>query len=261
MRLRHVVSLALAGAVLLGGSSAGGGMKEPRRATVDHERRPMSQARVVSARPVETKFRPVAVPVTRISAIVKSSRELGDDASALVGETVALQMLAGDDGLQLEPEQWSAFAAVTLETQAVRQAFEATIATAVPRETGGCRVEIPIYAAAGDALRARFEGRLREKLGEACAAEILRKLGRRLDAYFGGFGVSVQTLDFALDPHERTGDWTITRTVRYWNSVEGGDTLSTRRETLFPGREDPTGVNWAPLLSVVEATLGRNVGS
>jgi hypothetical protein len=126
---------------------------------------------------------------------------------------------------------------------------------------GGCRVEIPAYAAAGDALRARFEAGLREKLGPACAAEVLARIGRKLEGYFGGFGVCVQTLDFAADARDGEHEWAVTRTVQYWNSVEGGESLSTRRETLLPGREDPAGMSWAPLLSLVEAAVGRSVGT
>ncbi len=167
-------------------------------------------------------------------------------------ETIALQRLAAGSELELNAHQWSAFAAATLKVQAIRQAYEASIATATLVSPGRYRVDVPTYAAAGDALRAQFQAELREQLGEANAAEVLAQIGARLEGHFGGFGVSVQSLDIATDP-AGGADGVVTRTTKYWNSVEGREQLTTRRETHFPGREDPTGELWRPFLALVGA--------
>lgn len=184
------------------------------------------------------------------SAAPATLAELTPDAAALTAEIAELQMLAADSGLELQTRQWAALATATLKIQAIRQAFEATIATAAPLAEGRFRVEIPAYAAAGDALRARFQAELREQLGEANAAEVLQQIGARLEGRFAGFGVSVQTLDIVVDRSGGGGD-VVTRTVNYWNGVAGGERLTTRRETHFPDREDPTGELWRPLLALV----------
>ena len=173
------------------------------------------------------------------------------DASALVAEATELQLLAQGTELALEPRQWQAMAEVTLETQAVRHTYEATIATSAVLGVDRYRVEIPLYAAAGDALRARLRAGLCDRLGDAAADEILAQLGARLESRFAGFGVCVQTLDITGNPWVANSDWVLTRTVKFWNSVEGQDRLSTRRETFLPGLEDPAGLSWGPLLSVV----------
>jgi hypothetical protein len=177
--------------------------------------------------------------------------ELSGDATALVGEMCDLQLLAQGTGLALDSRQWSMLAAVVLNTQAVRQIYEAEIATATLVAPGQYRVEVPSYASAGDLLRAQFHADLRAKLGEATAGEVLAKLGEKLEGHFAGFGVSLQTIDIAADPRGADTNWQVTRTVTYWNSVDGGDRLTTRRETHFPAWEDPTGERWAALLAVV----------
>jgi hypothetical protein len=183
------------------------------------------------------------------------------DASALVAETSELQLLAQGSNLVLEPHQWEAMAAVTLELQAVRLAYEATIATGTELGAGRYRVEIPVYAAAGDALRARFRAELCGRLGEAEAGEILARLGARLEGRFGGFGVGVQTLDITGNPGGANPDWVLTRTVKFWNSVEGQDRLTTRREIFLPALEDPAGESWGPLLSVISQPVKVEAGS
>jgi hypothetical protein len=177
--------------------------------------------------------------------------ELSGDATALVGEMCDLQLLAQGTGLALDSRQWSMLAAVVLNAQAVRQIYEAEIATATLVAPGRYRVEVPSYASAGDLLRAQFHADLRAKLGEATAGEVLAKLGEKLEGRFAGFGVSLQTIDIAADPRGADTNWQVTRTVTYWNSVDGGDRLTTRRETHFPAWEDPTGERWAALLAVV----------
>jgi hypothetical protein len=183
------------------------------------------------------------------------------DATALVAEVADLQLLACGSDLELEPAQWQALAAVTLEIQAVRHAYEATIATAAVLAPGRYRVEVPLYAAAGDALRARFHQELGEQLGEADAARVLAQIGARLEGRFGGFGVSAQTLEVTGEPWAAMTDWEVTRTVRFWNSVEGQNRLTTRRETFWPGQEDPTGESWGPLLSLLSERLKATAGS
>jgi hypothetical protein len=189
-------------------------------------------------------------PQTRVIASMPIA--LAPDAAALTAETIVLQLLAGDSELELNARQWTALATATLKIQAIRQAYEASIANVTPLESGRYRVEIPAYAAAGDALREKFHAELQEQLGAANAAEVMAQIGHRLEGHFAGFGVSVQTLDIALD-QMGSRDAVITRTVKYWNSIDGQDRLTTRRETHFPGRDDPTGETWRPLLALVGA--------
>ena len=196
-----------------------------------------------------------SVSVLARSAIspVAPPHQLSSDAAALVVEMCDLQLLALDTHLDLNSRQWSAFAAVVLRNQSVRQNYEAQIATSRLIAPGQYRVEIPAYASAGDLLRKKFNAELRTELGEATAAEVLANLGARLEGRFAGFGVSVQTLDITGNPSESLGDVQVTRTVTYWNSVDGGDRLTTRRETHFPAFEDPTGDSWIALLAMVKA--------
>lgn len=176
------------------------------------------------------------------------AREVAANDRALVGEMAALQALAQGSELELAPRQWAALAAATLHIQAVRQAYEATLATVTKSAPGRYRVDVPAYPAAGDALRAKFHAELRAQLGEDATAEVLTHLGRALEGHFAGFGVSVQTLEFA------GGE--VTRTVRFWNAVDGHERLTTRRETHFPALEDPTGELWSPYMARVAAAGG-----
>ena len=179
--------------------------------------------------------------------------QLSDDATALVAEMCDLQLLAHDTPLALNSRQWSVFAAVVLRNQAIRQNYEAQIATSKSVAPGQYRVEIPAYASAGDVLREKFNTELRTELGETTAANVLAELGDRLEGRFAGFGVSVQTLDITATSSGAPSDVQVTRTVTYWNSVEGSDRLTTRRETHFPAFEDPTGDSWSALLAMVKA--------
>jgi hypothetical protein len=257
MRNWRITSLLLA-AIFLGGGLAGGlclgrGQKsneavsattpaangeKARDSTLDRQVGPIAPRPIFAA-----SRRNVAAPPAQISA----------DATVVVAEIAELQMMAEGADLDLSSEQWSTLAAVTLNIQAVRHAYEAQIAASTMLAPGRYRVEIPNYATAGDALRAKFQAELQGGLGETLATEIVAKLGSRLEAHFAGFGVSVQTLDIIADSRAGATDYQVTRTVRYWNSVEGADRLTTRRETHFPLWEDPTGESWGPLLAVVGA--------
>lgn len=201
------------------------------------------------SRPVEVFS--VSTPAPALSA----------DASAVLAEQAALQMLATGNGLELASEQWTALAKAVLHAQAVRQAYEATIATPTWIGAGQCRVTIPAYPAAGDALRARFHRELHEALGAPVAGKIVGNLGAVLEGRFAGFGVSLQTLDFSADKASAETDYRVTRTVTFWNSIDATEQLTTRRETHFPGLEDPTGHAWGPFLTVLATGAAKNAGS
>jgi hypothetical protein len=179
--------------------------------------------------------------------------QLSEDATALVAEMCDLHLMAHNTSLTLNSRQWSALAAVVLSNQAIRQNYEAQIATSKVVAPGQYRLEIPAYASAGDMLREKFNSELRAELGEVAAADVLANLGKQLEGRFAGFGVSVQTLDITGNPSEALGDVQVTRTVTYWNSVEGDDRPTIRRETHFPAFEDPTGDSWSALLAMVKA--------
>lgn len=193
--------------------------------------------------------------------VAQAAGPLGADASALIAEQVALQLLARDCDLELSPRQWAALAAATAHLQAVRQAYEASLASVTRRDRGAYRLEIPAYPEAGDALRAQLHAAVREQLGPNTAEEVLARLGSAFEGHFAGFGVSVQTLDFTAAADAQENDYQVTRTLQYWNSVEGGDRLTTRRETHFPGLEDPSGHTWGPFLSVLAASTAGAAGA
>jgi hypothetical protein len=188
--------------------------------------------------------------------------ELSQFAMGSTVDEIELRLLARNAPLQLTDEQWADFARVTGHYQAIRQAYEATIARVTRSKQGHYRVEIPAYSAAGDALRAKFEAEMREKLGEPAASEIASALGRSLDGHFAGFGVSVQTLEFNLpDGAADSEQYEVTRTIQFWNSVDAAQRLTTRRETHFPGLEDPDGHRWGPFLSLLVSQRAVQVGS
>jgi hypothetical protein len=162
-----------------------------------------------------------------------------------------LRLLAAETDLDLSHREWAKLATAVVHAQAVRLNYEAEIATVTELAPGQFRVEIPAYAEAGDELRRRFLADLREGLGEAAAAEVNEKLGSRLEGAFAGFGVSSQTLEITGDGASALGDVKVERTARYWNSADGGDRLTTRREVHFPLAEDPAGESWIPLLALV----------
>lgn len=183
--------------------------------------------------------------------------KLPADAGALVAEQAALQSMAQGTDLQLTPEQWAGLAAVTLHFQAIRHGYEATIAQATYVQPGAYRLAIPAYPDAGDTLRAKFQAELQEKLGATAAEQITRQLAGRLEGHFAGFGVGAQTLDFLTDAGAADSEYQVTRTVQFWNSVEAKERLTTRRETHFPGIEDPSGHTWGPFLAVLAARVGQ----
>jgi hypothetical protein len=58
-------------------------------------------------------------------------------------------------------------------------------------------------------------------------------------------------LDITTAASGELSDVQVLRTVKYWNSVEGRDRLTTRREYHFPVWEDPTGDSWGALLAML----------
>jgi hypothetical protein len=178
---------------------------------------------------------------------VKSVASIGAGAAALLAEEIALRALAGAVELSLSEQEWAGLATVTLNTQAVRHAYEAEIAVVAAEADGRGRLEIPEYAEAGTMLRTEFYAALREELGESSATEVMRKLSERLESHFAGFGAAVQTLDVSL----REGR--VTRTVAYWDERDASAETRMRSETVFPQLEDPEGAQWGPLIARVEA--------
>src|SRR5688572_15549962 len=138
---------------------------------------------------------PQAGAVHRPLSQVGTPAELSIDASATLAEQVALQLLGNETTLALRAEQWADFASVALNTQAIRHAYEASIAQVSSLEPGRYRLEIPAYPEAGDALRARFYADLHGKLGGPTADRIYAEMGHSLEAHFSGFGSGGQTLE------------------------------------------------------------------
>ena len=196
---------------------------------------------------------PAETPTIATISAAATPLQLSSDATALVAEMCDLQLLANGTKLNLNSRQWSAFASVVLRTQTIRQTYEAEIATSKVIAPGQYRVEIPAYASVGDELRGKFITDLRAELGEAVTVNVLTELGDRLEARFAGFGVSMQTLDITGNPQGTLSDVQVTRTVTYWNSMDGSDRATTRREIHFPASEDPTGDSWSALLAMVKA--------
>lgn len=184
--------------------------------------------------------------VAKGMAGVKPVVAIGAGAEALLAEEIALRALVGAEELSLTEREWAALAMVTLNTQAVRHAYEAEIAVVAVGEGGDGRLEIPAYVEAGAVLRTEFYGELLKALGESAAMEVVRKLSERLESRFAGFGAAVQTLDVSLS------EGIVTRTVAYWDEADAGGATRTRRETVFPGMEDPDGLQWGALLERVE---------
>jgi len=190
----------------------------------------------------------------RLSA--KPVATLGAGAAALLAEEIELRALGGDVALSLTEREWTALAGVTLNTQAVRHAYEAEIAVATLHEDGRRRLEIPAYVEAGAALRREFYAELLKELGESAAMEVVRKLSDRLEARFAGFGAGVQTWDFSTGNDggaDALRSASVTRTVVFWNESNASELTRTRSETIFPQIEDPEGVQWGPLLARAEA--------
>lgn len=213
----------------------------------------MERFQPIAIAPEKPFFAPAGPKIRSKISPATTPHQLSADASALVAEMCDLQLLAHGSNLALDSRQWSAFAGVVLRAQAVRQTYEARIATSTVIAPGQYRVEIPVYADAGDLLRENFNTDLQIELGVTIATDVLAKMGDKLEARFAGFGVSAQTLDITAKPGASLSDLQITRTITYWNSVEGGDHPATRREIHFPAYEDPTGDSWSALLAAVKA--------
>lgn len=252
MRKRFAMALLLAAAVWLTGAGNSGSCEF--LATQPSDARETSRAdrgKSLKAVPATTS---VAVE-TKASKAARSDSTtgracatVGDDDAAVVGEVAELQMMATGAELTLTPEQWNAFAEVSLETQAVRLNYEAGIATRRTKNSGVVQLDIPMYAAAGDALRQQFEARLAERLGFDTSADILANIGAKLEGHFAGFGVAAQTLEIRGDPS--SADCEVVRTANYWNAAENSAQLANRRETHLPAWEDPSGSRWGALLAL-----------
>ena len=250
--MRRLALILLVAAVLAGGIATGRRFSGKRAATSA-----VAKAAVVAT---EARARPrVALPrgaeaasaARRIEAIAaaRETARLSQDDAAVLAETCELQMLAQGTDLTLDSGQWTKLAGVTLELDAIRQAYEAEIATAVAVEPRKFRVEIPSYAGAGAALRAKFYAELDRALGTAAAADVADRIGARLESRFGGFGLSVQTLDIAAGP--KAEDCVVTRTVTYAVDGANGARVATRSETYLPAWEDPSGERWGAMLARV----------
>ena len=206
----------------------------------------------------EASYAPGSIRVPADHSPAVTPQQLSDDASVLVVEMCELQLMAQGTDCTLDSRQWAAFAAVVLRYQAIQHTCEALIANLKVVAPGRYQLEIPVYAKTGDELREQFSAALRAELGEPAALEVMTKLGDRLEGCFAGFGVSVQTLDVTASPAGEPSDVQIARTMRYWNSVAGGECLATRREIHFPALEDPTGDSWSALLAKVDAAHPKN---
>ena len=200
---------------------------------------------------VQQAAKPAPTAAPGVSSQAGGQVALSADDSALVAEICELQMMAHGTDLELASRQWLALADVTSRIQTIRQTFEAGIATATLIAPGHVHVEIPGYASAGTALRTKFYSQLGDELGDGVAAEVIEKLGPRLEGYFGAFGVSLQSLEIETSPQSGS-DVEVTRTVTFWNRENGSDQLATRHETHLPAMEDPTGERWGALLALAK---------
>lgn len=180
--------------------------------------------------------------------------KLSPKAAAEFAAVCQVRLLAADLELDLSHREWTRLAAAVTETQAVRLAYEAEIAQVVPIAPGRHRLVIPAYAAAGDELRRRFHADLREQLGEDVAADVLAKLGRQLEGSFAGFGVGTQTLEITDDPQGAPGEVTVERRASYWNSIEGTDRVTIRRDVTMPTAEAGGAESWSALLGLIGKT-------
>lgn len=260
MSKRHLIPVSLLAALVVGFGLAQRELRRP-GATVD---KGLVLSTPMAARPGPSAGVSASTP-SLLNALPASKREaseagrlsLPDEAS--LAEQVALQLLVQKANLELTPDQWATFAAVASHYQTVRQSFEATIAIASTREKN--RLEIPAYPVAGDALREKFFGELRERLGDDATVALSERAGAALEGYFGGFGVSVQTLEFAPNADVMGADHSVTRTARYWNRAESRDTLTFRRETIFFETEDPHGERWGPFLALLANREAQKTGT
>jgi len=214
---------------------------------------------VVSARSIERTFPNSLMETTEVNSSVEPVASVGEpialdaEASLMLSEEIAWRTAGSAAGLELTDAQWRAFAETAILHQAIRCAYEAEIANVTMVNDTLSRVTIPCYAEEGESLRDEFFLALKEVLGGEAAMQVFRRLGRDLDARFGGFGVAVQTLELSLE--NDGGASAVTRTAHYWNSDE--ERAVVRREIHWPQLEDPYGDAWGPLIARVEQFIGR----
>lgn len=204
-----------------------------------------------------------AVPAPTVSPSVATRSKplpLSRDGASLLVDELALRQLAHAADLELTAQQWTDLAIVTSYYQAVRQAHEAGIAEVSCVGERRFRMRIPPYPEVGDALRDDFFAAVRGHLGDAAAERVVRQIGHTLEGYFGGFGISAQTLEF-VGEGSGAPDYLVTRTVTFWNRVANEDRLSTRSEFHVPAAEDPTGRTWGPFLSLLSNYDRQKAGS
>ncbi|HLP24845.1 MAG TPA: hypothetical protein VK477_04145, partial [Acidobacteriota bacterium] len=144
----------------------------------------------------------------------RAIEQLSPSEAAQFATLCDLRLMAGETELDLTTKQWDALAVVFMQTQAVRHHYEAQIATVREIAAGRYRIEIPPYAAAGDELRRQFAADLETAVGPAAAAEIMDKLGRKLDDRFAGFGIGTQTLEITGDPMRSPTDVQVASTAK-----------------------------------------------
>lgn len=216
-------------------------------------RAPLPADKVVAFETPETV---ADAPVAVGSDAARAVEQLPAGEGAQFSTLIELQLAATDMNLDLDltTKQWQAFAAAVVQAQAVRHNFEATIATATEVAPGRYRIDIPAYAAAGDELRRQFLADLERGLGKDAATEVTQAFAHRFEGSFAGFGVSAQTLEVTGDPKHGSTNVEVSRTVRYWDSADGRERMTTRREVHFPSDEDPSGERWNALLALVSAS-------
>jgi hypothetical protein len=192
-----------------------------------------------------------AVVLTPVGEIPTPAR-LAPEEAVRFATLCELRLLAADTGLELTDGQWRDFAELVLELQAVRRTYEAGIAAVTEFAPGRHRLDIPAYPEAGDELRRRYEAGLRERLGPIASTAVREALGRQIEGRFAGFGVSRQVLDITHTPGRGRRDLEVWRTAQYWNSLDGEERVTTRRDVSFPASEDPAGESWDALLALTE---------
>lgn len=175
---------------------------------------------------------------------------LTPDAAAQFAVLCRVRLLAADTDLDLSHREWAGLAAAFAHCQTVRLAYEAEIASVETVAPAHFRVEIPTYGLAGEELRRRFVSDLAAALGESVAAEVIDKLGHRLEAEFAGFGVSRQTLEVFGEPVAGGEGMTIHRTARYWTRVNEHERMTTRLHVEHLSALD-AGDRWDVLVALI----------
>lgn len=180
---------------------------------------------------------------------------LGEDSSALLAEMIALRQLGEAAHLSLPDEHWAVIARVTAHLQAVRLAYEASIATLVDVKPGYYRLDVPPYARVGADLRAQLQTELRIRLGTHVADYLQQRMATQLDRHFAGFGVRPQTFEFRADVQGQENEYSVTR--REWSlpSQPAERPALYRTDAYLPGFEDPSGFVWGPFLTKIAQSL------